>query len=213
MNWNNELVKDLVTLAIVNYEMGNLKSISSGLKKVGATVQITKDPKVLMESDGIVIPGVGAFGDAMKNLSPLKSTILEELNKGKPFFGVCLGAQLIFEESIEFGLHKGLAILKGQVVKLPETVTIPHIGWNQLKIQKFDAPLLEGIANNSYVYFVHSFYPVPANPEIILTKTDYGNEFASMVAQDNIFAAQFHPEKSSAVGLRILENFINYIKK
>lgn len=193
--------------------MGNLKSISSGLKKVGATVQITKDPKVLIESDGIVIPGVGAFGDAMKNLSSLKPTILEELNNGKPFFGVCLGAQLIFEESTEFGLHKGLAILKGQVVKLPETITIPHIGWNQLKIQKFDEPLLEGITNNSYVYFVHSFYPVPANPEIILTKTDYGIDFASMVSQDNIFAAQFHPEKSSAVGLRILENFINFIKK
>ncbi len=193
--------------------MGNLKSISCGLKKVGATVQITKDPKVLIESDGIVIPGVGAFGDAMKNLSSLKPTILEELNNGKPFFGVCLGAQLIFEESTEFGLHKGLAILKGQVVKLPETITIPHIGWNQLKIQKFDEPLLEGITNNSYVYFVHSFYPVPANPEIILTKTDYGIDFASMVSQDNIFAAQFHPEKSSAVGLRILENFINFIKK
>ena len=193
--------------------MGNLKSISSGLKKVGATVQITKDPKVLIESDGIVIPGVGAFGDAMKNLSSLKQTILEELNNGKPFFGVCLGAQLIFEESTEFGLHKGLAILKGQVVKLPETIIIPHMGWNQLKIQKFDEPLLEGITNNSYVYFVHSFYPVPANPEIILTKTDYGIDFASMVSQNNIFAAQFHPEKSSAVGLRILENFINYIKK
>ena len=193
--------------------MGNLKSISSGLKKVGATVQITKDPKVLIESDGIVIPGVGAFGDAMKNLSSLKQTILEELNNGKPFFGVCLGAQLIFEESTEFGLHKGLAILKGQVVKLPETIIIPHMGWNQLKIQKFDEPLLEGITNNSYVYFVHSFYPVPANPEIILTKTDYGIDFASMVSQNNIFAAQFHPEKSSAVGLRILENFINFIKK
>jgi len=168
---------------------------------------------VLIESDGIVIPGVGAFGDAMKNLSSLKQTILEELNNGKPFFGVCLGAQLIFEESTEFGLHKGLAILKGQVVKLPETIIIPHMGWNQLKIQKFDEPLLEGITNNSYVYFVHSFYPVPANPEIILTKTDYGIDFASMVSQNNIFAAQFHPEKSSAVGLRILENFINFIKK
>lgn len=193
--------------------MGNLKSISSGFKKVGAEVQITKDPKVLVEAEGIIIPGVGAFGDAMKNLAPLKPTILEQVNTGKPIFGVCLGAQLILEDSTEFGLHRGLAILKGHVIKLPETVIIPHMGWNQLKIRQFDSPLLQGIADNSYVYFVHSYYPIPANPEIVLAKTDYGVEFASIVAQSNIFAAQFHPEKSSVVGLRILENFINYIKK
>jgi glutamine amidotransferase len=217
-NWNNKkntyfLVKGLVNLAIVNYEMGNLKSISSGLKKVGATVQITKDPQVLISSDGIVIPGVGAFGDAMKNLSLLRSTILEEISNGKPFLGVCLGAQLIFEESTEFGLHKGLSILKGYIEKFPETIITPQIGWNQLMIQQFDNPLVDGVENNSYVYFVHSFYPVPENPEIIVAKTDYGIEFASIVAQDHIFATQFHPEKSSTVGLHILENFINFIKK
>jgi len=203
----------MVNLAIVNYEMGNLKSISSGLKKVGAEVQITKDPNALIAADGIVIPGVGAFGDAMKNLAPLQPTILEEISNGKPFLGVCLGAQLIFEESTEFGLHKGLAILKGYIERLPETVIAPQIGWNQLIIQQFDNPLVEGVENYSYVYFVHSFYPVPENPDIIVAKTDYGLEFASIVAQDHIFATQFHPEKSSAVGLHILENFINFIKQ
>lgn len=203
----------MVNLAIINYEMGNLKSISSGLKKVGAKIDITKEKKVIIQSDGIVIPGVGAFGDAMKNLAAIKSTILEEVAAGKPFLGVCLGFQLIFDESEEFGLHKGLSILKGRVIKLPETVTTPHMGWNQFIIQNFGNPLVEGIQNNSYVYFVHSFYPVPKNSEIVIATTDYGIEFPSIVGRDHIFATQFHPEKSSIVGLKMLENFINFIKR
>lgn len=203
----------MVHLTIINYEMGNLKSISSGLKKVGATVEITQDIKVIIESDGIVIPGVGAFGDAMKNLATLKSTILEQVRTGKPFLGVCLGFQLIFDESTEFGLHKGLGILKGRVIKLPESVVTPHMGWNQIDIQNYDNPLIEGIEDKSYVYFVHSYYPVPENPEIIVAETNYGIEFPSIVSRDHIFATQFHPEKSSTVGLRMLENFINFIKR
>jgi glutamine amidotransferase len=183
------------------------------MKKVGAEVHITKDPQLLIESDGLVIPGVGAFGIAMKNLAPLQPTILEQIATGKPFLGVCLGLQLLFEESTEFGLHKGLGILKGRIIKFPETVITPHMGWNQLKIQKSENPLIEGIKDNSYVYFVHSFYPIPENPEISVASTEYGIEFASIVAQNHIFATQFHPEKSSTIGLKILENFINFIKK
>ncbi len=203
----------MVNLAIINYEMGNLKSISSGLKKVGASVQITKDPNVIKSSDGIVIPGVGAFGDAMKNLASLKEIILSQIQEGKPFLGVCLGFQLIFEESTEFGLHKGLNIFGGRVIRLPETVVTPHMGWNQIFIKDYTNPLVEGIDDKSYVYFVHSYYPVPTAPEIIIATTQYGVEFASMVAKNHIFATQFHPEKSSTVGLKILKNFINFIKK
>ncbi len=202
----------MVNLAIIDYEMGNLKSISSGLKRVGVSVVITKDAKTIIEADGIVIPGVGAFGDAMKNLSKLKPTILDQVGAGKPFLGICLGFQLIFEESTEFGLHKGLGILKGRVIKLPETVVTPHMGWNQILIQKRENPLLEDVPDRSYVYFVHSFYPVPKKPEVIVAQTDYGIEFPSIVGRNHIFATQFHPEKSSTVGLKMLTNFIKFIK-
>ena len=202
----------MVKLAIIDYKMGNLKSISSGLKKVGANIEITQDKKIITESDGLVIPGVGAFGDAMQNLAGLKSTILEQFEAGKPFLGVCLGFQLIFDESTEFGLHQGLGILKGRVIKLPETVVTPHMGWNQILIGEKDNPLLEGVADKSYVYFVHSFYPVPKNPKVIVATTDYGIEFPSIVGRDHVFATQFHPEKSSTVGLQMLTNFLKFIK-
>lgn len=192
--------------------MGNLKSISSGLKMVGATVEITNDPKAIIYADGIVIPGVGAFGDAMKNLVKIQSTIVEQVITGKPFLGVCLGFQLIFEESEEFGIHKGLGLIKGRVVKLPESVITPHMGWNQINIKLPENPLMQDIPDKSYVYFVHSFYPIPNNAEIIVATTDYGVVFPSIVGREHVFATQFHPEKSSSVGLKILENFISYIK-
>ena len=202
----------MVHIVIIDYEMGNLKSISSGLKKVGATVEITKERKPIIEADGIVIPGVGAFGDAMKNLADLKPQIIEQVVAGKPFLGVCLGFQLIFHESEEFGLHEGIGLLKGRVTKLPETVVTPHMGWNQILVKKSDNPLMEDVPDRSYVYFVHSYYPVPKNPEVIVATTDYGIEFPSVVGRDNIFATQFHPEKSSSVGLTMLENFLKFIK-
>ncbi len=203
----------MVNLAIINYEMGNLKSISSGLKKVGAKVEITKEKSVIQAADGLVIPGVGAFGDAMKNLMPLKSIILDQIQAGKPFLGVCLGFQLIFDESEEFGIHEGLEMLAGRVIKLPETVVTPHMGWNQILIKKGDNPMMEGIPDSSYVYFVHSYYPVPKSSDIVVATTNYGLEFPSIVGKDNIFATQFHPEKSSSVGLRMLENFIKFVRK
>jgi glutamine amidotransferase len=202
----------MVHIAIVNYEMGNLKSISSGLKKVGATVEITKERKSIIEADGICIPGVGAFGDAMKNLTDLKPQIIEQVAAGKPFLGVCLGFQLIFDESEEFGLHKGMGLLKGRVIRLPETVVTPHMGWNQIQIKQRDNPIMEGVPDRSYVYFVHSYYPVPENPNVIVATTDYGVDFPSVVGRDNIFATQFHPEKSSTVGLKMLTNFLKFIK-
>jgi len=213
VKWQSDKVSSMVQLAVINYEMGNLKSISSGLRKVGASVEITKDLKVIKNADGIVIPGVGAFGDAMKNLAPLQSTLLEEIARGKPFLGVCLGFQLIFEESTEFGLHKGLGFLKGRVVKLPNTVVTPHMGWNQIHIQNHSNPLVQEIPDHSYVYFVHSYYPIPKDSQVIIAKTNYGLEFPSIVGRDHIFATQFHPEKSSTVGLKILENFIKFIKR
>ncbi len=202
----------MVHLAIINYKMGNLKSISSGLKKVGATVEITDERKPIIEADGIVIPGVGAFGDAMKNLADLKPQIIEQVVAGKPFLGVCLGFQLIFDESEEFGLHEGIGLLKGRVIKLPETVVTPHMGWNQIQVKQSENPIMEDVPDRSYVYFVHSFYPVPTNPKVIVATTDYGIKFPSLVGRDNIFAMQFHPEKSSAVGLKMLSNFLKFIK-
>jgi len=203
----------MVQLALINYEMGNLKSISSGLKKVGATVEITKAPKVINNSDGIVIPGVGAFGDAMKNLASIKSFIIEQVLAGKPFLGVCLGFQLVFDESTEFGPHNGLGLLKGKVIKLPKTVITPHMGWNQILIRQPNHPIMEDIPDQSYVYFVHSFYPIPESPAIIIAETNYGIQFPSIVGHDNIFATQFHPEKSSTIGLKILANFLKFVKQ
>lgn len=198
---------------ILDLGIGNLRSISRGLEFAGTKTKITSNSTDLREADSIVLPGVGAFKDAIKNLKLLKEPLFEEISSGKPVLGVCLGMQLMFEESTEGGLHKGLEIFRGRVVRFPklEGLKIPQMGWNSLKIIKKD-PLVEGVEDNSYVYFVHSYY---ANSnENAVAKTSYGVDFFSIVSKnEQIFATQFHPEKSGDIGLKMLENFVKIVKR
>ncbi len=199
-------------MAVVNYGVGNLRSIRKGLEKSGATVQITHNPKDLRSSDAIVLPGVGAFAPAVKNMAPITDVVAEAMKNGKPIFGVCLGLQLLFTRSREGGSVRGLDFISGEVVKLPESLKIPQMGWNTINFANAH-PLLEGIKDHSYVYFVHSYYPQPSDPKVIVATTEYGVRFASIVAKKNIFATQFHPEKSSKTGLTILKNFVRIVKR
>jgi glutamine amidotransferase len=197
---------------VVNYGVGNLRSIKQGLEKSRAQVQITHDPKELRRSDAIVLPGVGAFAPAVKNLMPLTDVVKEAIEDSKPILGVCLGLQLLFTRSSEGGSTRGLDLIKGDIVKFPDTVKIPQMGWNTLDFAQAN-PLLEGVKDHSYVYFVHSYYPQPLDPKVIMATTEYGVKFPSMVARKNIFATQFHPEKSSKTGLTILKNFVRLVKR
>jgi glutamine amidotransferase len=196
----------------VNYGVGNLRSISKGLEKSGATVQITHNPVDLKNADAIVLPGVGAFAPAVKNMQPIADVVAEVMKNGTPILGVCLGLQLLFTTSTEGGSVKGLDFISGDVVKLPDTVKTPQMGWNTIQFAK-SHPLLDGVKEGSYVYFVHSFYPKPADSDVVVTTTEYGVQFASMVAQKNLFATQFHPEKSSKTGLIMLQNFVKLTKR
>ena len=199
-------------MAVVNYGVGNLRSIRKGLEKSGATVQITHNPKDLRSPDAIVLPGVGAFAPAVKNMAPITDVVAEAMKNGTPILGVCLGLQLLFTRSSEGGSVRGLDFISGEVVKLPESLKIPQMGWNTINFAN-SHPLLEGIKDHSYVYFVHSYYPQPTDPKVIVATTEYGVRFASMVAKKNIFATQFHPEKSSKTGLTILKNFVRIVKR
>lgn len=208
-------------IAIIDYGMGNLRSVEKGFLKVGAEVKVTNRPEDVIDADGVVLPGVGAFKDCMRELTDLKliDAVAEVVNQGKPYLGICLGLQVLFSESEEFGRCRGLDVLKGKVVKFDfnagayankpqsQPLKVPHMGWNALNIKKDDNPLFAGIPDKSYFYFVHSYYVAPEEASIISTTTDYGIEFTSSVRKDNIFAVQFHPEKSQALGLRILKNF------
>jgi glutamine amidotransferase len=158
------------------------------------------------------LPGVGAFQEAIKNLKPLSNLVLEKILDGTALLGICLGLQLLFSTSTEGGLHEGLDFFKGKVIKSPPNVKIPHIGWNTLKIVDPNSPLFQDVPNGAYVYFVHSFYASPENVDAIISKTFYGLDFPSTLARKNVFLTQFHPEKSAAVGLQILKNFVDYVK-
>ncbi len=196
-------------IAIVDYGMGNLRSVEKGFRKVGVSTKVTNKPEIIENADGVVLPGVGAFRDCMKELTNLKlvDAVVKTIKKNKPYLGICLGLQVLFSESEEFGRCRGLDIFRGKVMRFPANeLKVPHMGWNDIKIQK-NNPLLSGIKDRTYFYFVHSFYIVPENISIISTTTDYGLEFSSMICKDNIFAVQFHPEKSQTTGLSILENF------
>lgn len=198
-----------IMIAIVDYGMGNLRSVEKGFLKVGVDAKVTDNPEVIEKAGGVVLPGVGAFRDCMRELTNLKliDAVVDAIKKNKPYLGICLGLQVLFSESEEFGRCRGLDIFRGRVVRFPENeLKVPHMGWNKIKIQK-NNPILNGIQDKTYFYFVHSFYVVPEDNSIISTATDYGLEFASMIWKDNIFAVQFHPEKSQAVGLSFLENF------
>ncbi|WP_448587314.1 imidazole glycerol phosphate synthase subunit HisH [Thermocrinis sp.] len=195
-------------VALVDYGMGNLKSVEKALESVGLGVLRTRDREVIKNAKAVVLPGVGAFKDAVKNLKELRlyDAIISHVEKGKPFLGICLGLQLLFERSYEFGEERGFGLLEGEVVLLPTTVKVPHIGWNQLWKRK-SSPILNGIEDGEFVYFVHSYRVVPKREEVVLTLTDYGEYFVSSVEYENIFAVQFHPEKSQKVGLSILKNW------
>ncbi len=195
-------------IAIVDYGMGNLRSVQKALELLGAEAVVTDDPALLDAAQGVILPGVGAFGDAVKNLRTrqLAAPVLRQVEEQKPLLGICLGMQLLFDESEEMGHHQGLGLLPGRVVRFPEgELKVPHIGWNQLHGVR-GAPL-EGIAPEAYAYFVHSYYVSAEEPSDVLATTEYGVDFASVVARGLIWGAQFHPEKSQEVGLRLLENF------
>jgi glutamine amidotransferase len=200
-------------IAIIDYGMGNLRSVQKGFEKVGFQAVITSDPAVVASAKKVVLPGVGAFEDAIAELKRknLVSSVLDAINSGKPFLGICLGLQMLFENSYENGRHQGLGVLKGDCVRfeLPDEYAIPHMGWNQLLLRR-TPPILNGLSEGAYVYFVHSYYVVPEDIEVIATETDYGGRFCSMIWRDNIFATQFHPEKSQTEGLKILKNFAEW---
>ena len=213
--------------AIIDYDAGNIKSVEKALLALGEEAIITRDPKVLLEADHVILPGVGSFGDAMDKLCHygLVETIKQIVQKGTPFLGICLGLQLLFEESEESKGVKGLGLLKGKILRIPDGpgLKIPHIGWNSLKFPhkgrlflglpeesylEHDGRLFRGIEENAYVYFVHSYYLKAAEEEIVTATTEYGTLIHASVEKNNIFGCQFHPEKSSEVGLTILKNFI-----
>ena len=203
------------SITIIDYGMGNLRSVQKAFEQVGCSAVVTADPTVAARADKLVLPGVGAFRDCMRNLeeggfvAPLKAHIAA----GKPFLGICLGLQLLFTESEEFGRHRGLGIIPGKVVRFPdgaraggELLKVPHMGWNRIAIRR-PSPLYREVPDGSFVYFVHSYYVVPDDPAVIATETGYGGAFCSSIWRDNVMATQFHPEKSQAVGLRMLKNF------
>ncbi|HXC62026.1 MAG TPA: imidazole glycerol phosphate synthase subunit HisH [Nitrospiria bacterium] len=202
-------------IAIIDYDMGNLRSVQKAFEKIGHAAIVTRDPKTIQDASHVVLPGVGAFPDAMKNLERFKliDPIVKGIEEGKPFLGLCLGLQLLFTEGEEFGIHRGLDILKGRVVRFQISnngtktkLSIPHIGWNTIQM-KTQSPLFKDVPNGSYFYFVHSYYVVQEDNRWASTTTEYGLEFTSSIWKDNIFACQFHPEKSQDQGLKLLRRF------
>jgi glutamine amidotransferase len=202
-------------IAVVDYGMGNLRSVQKALEKVGHNVLVTSSPQQILDVRSIVLPGVGAFKDCIYNLEKLKliDPILKSIKMGKPFLGICLGLQILFTESEEFGKTAGLDLIKGTVVRFPKEnkpasmrLKVPHMGWNSISMSK-DIPFFSGIEEGSFFYFVHSYYVDPDDKGIVATTTSYGIEFTSSIQKENIFACQFHPEKSQRRGLQILKNF------
>lgn len=204
-------------IGVIDYGIGNLRSVQRAIERVRGSVQLVSTGAALARAEKIVLPGVAAFGDAMGQLQSmsLAEPLVKAIKEGIPYLGFCLGLQLLFDVSYEDGQHTGLGILPGKVVRFefPPSVTgrrlaVPHMGWNQIRIVR-PCPMLKKIQTNSYAYFAHSYHVVPVDQEIVTTTTEYGYEFVSSIWHKNIFATQFHPEKSQAVGLKILENFVN----
>jgi glutamine amidotransferase len=202
-------------ITIVDYGMGNLRSVQKGFEKVGFEARVTSDPREVERAEKLVLPGVGAFKDCMDNLNRggFIEPVLRHVEAGRPFLGICLGLQLLFTESEEFGQHRGLDVIAGRVVRFPanmreggEQLKVPHMGWNQIALRK-EAPIFKGIESGVSVYFVHSYYVVPDDQDVVATVTEYGMPFCSSIWKENIMATQFHPEKSQRVGLTVLRNF------
>ncbi|MFC7075384.1 imidazole glycerol phosphate synthase subunit HisH [Haloarcula halophila] len=221
-------------VVVVDYGLGNLRSVTRGLERAGAQVTLTEDPASFDAADGIVLPGVGAFSEGMDNAGPFRDALVEQAEAGKPLFGICLGMQMLLTTSEEAdhageGDAEGLDLIPGENVRFSRDQTVPHMGWNQLDVQR-DHPLVEGVdsvgseipradgtagggsVDGEYAYFVHSYYAVPDDEDAVVATTDYGTDFASIVANEagNVFGTQFHPEKSGETGLQILRNFVDY---
>jgi glutamine amidotransferase len=209
-------------IAIVDYGMGNLRSVQKAFEAVGHEAVVTRDARVIGDASHVVLPGVGAFGDCMANLDRygLIDPVRRAVQSGKPFLGICLGLQLLFTESEEFGRHQGLNLIPGKVRRFPSGLSeaagtgtahlkVPHMGWNEVRVTQA-APPLRGIEGGAYLYFVHSYYVEPQDAAMVSTMTDYGLSFVSSIWRDNVFACQFHPEKSQAVGLRMIRNFAEW---
>lgn len=196
-------------IAIVDYGMGNLRSVMNAFAKVGADVKVTRDLKTIRDARAVVLPGVGAFGRCVENLKrfDLFDFLKEEISQGKPYLGICLGMQILLESSEEAPGVPGMGVIKGSVVRFRGAMKVPHMGWNRADIVK-PGPIFDTIPNGSYFYFVHSFYPDPKEEDVSATLTEYGVRFTSSIQKDNVFASQFHPEKSQGIGLRILRNFV-----
>jgi glutamine amidotransferase len=199
-------------IVIIDYQMGNLRSVQKAFEKVGESAVVTCDPRLVAQADKVVLPGVGAFRDAIAELRHrhLLTPICEAIEADKPFLGICLGLQLLFDMSYEDGQHEGLGVLPGKVVRfeVPAEYKVPHMGWNQAIIRR-PAPILEGIEAGTHFYFVHSYYVVPEEPDVVAIEVDYHRPFCAMVWRGNLFATQFHPEKSQHQGLRLLKNFVD----
>ncbi len=201
-------------IVIIDYGMGNLRNVQKGFEKIGFEAKLTRSKKEIEKASAIVLPGVGAFKDCMENLEKygLIEPLLRSIQKGKPYLGICLGLQILYSESEEFGSHKGLDLVKGKVVKFkadPEH-KVPHMGWNTIEKEK-EVPMLQGLESGDFFYFVHSYYVIPEEAKWISTFTTYGKPFVSSIWRENLFATQFHPEKSQQKGLKILENFVKSI--
>ncbi len=200
-------------IAVIDYNMGNISSVANALKRIGAEVKITNKAEVIDNSAAMILPGVGAYRDAYKNLEELKLVGVIKRNIEKKYFlGICIGMQLLFEYSVEDGINSGLGIFKGSAERIPPVVKVPHMGWNQLKILKKDSKVFSGIKSGENFYFVHSYHVVPENKNIISCTTDYGIEITAGIKKGNIYGFQFHPEKSSMEGLKLLDNFWNMAK-
>ncbi|MCX7968166.1 MAG: imidazole glycerol phosphate synthase subunit HisH [Armatimonadetes bacterium] len=198
-------------VTVIDYGVGNLRSVTKALEFIGCQVTLTSDPDKVSQASKLVLPGVGAFGAGMANLRQLGlvEAICDAVRRGVPLLGICLGLQLLFDESEEMGSHEGLKLVRGKVVRFPERgdICVPHMGWNALRINKPE-PLFKGVPDGAMVYFVHSYFPVPDDTSVVAATTEHGVEFVSAISIDNIFGTQFHPEKSSKVGLQILRNFV-----
>jgi len=204
-------------IIIIDYEMGNLRSVEKAFESLGYAARVSADPHTIATADKVVLPGVGAFRDCIGNLRAggFVPPLLAHVAAGKPLLGICVGMQMLFDQSEEFGLHQGLGLIPGQVKRFPagmveagETLKVPHMGWNSIRLQRPDAPLFAGVADDSYVYFVHSYYCAAAEPNVVAASCTYGDiTFAASIWQGNIMATQFHPEKSQTIGLKIFDNF------
>lgn len=207
------MAKDMPDIVVVDYGMGNLRSVQRGIDAAGSPTRIITNKDDLKGADAIILPGVGAFKDAIANLTPFKQRICDAVESGVPFLGICLGLQLMFTRSTEGGSYMGLGIFSGTILPFPKGRKVPQIGWNTLTIVDAGNPLIRDVPDRSYVYFVHSYYAQVENEEEVVAMTRYGIDFPSIISRRNVFATQFHPEKSGKTGLRILKNFLDVVKR